>query len=130
MTFYYEFSGEDDVINSGKGDSIYTSVLPSSPNPTLLYTFSTYTAYTYTYKYIPTHVTKFENFRCLKGDKNLRCQLSNDSFQNSNDQFFGGSETHLPYSHTQMTLFKMLFEIQMTLFKMSFESQMRDLNLK
>src|SRR5580693_178182 len=61
--------------------------------------------YTYTYKYILTHVTKFENFWCLKGDKNLRCQLSNDCFQNSNDQFSGGSETHLPYSQTQMTIF-------------------------
>ena len=65
-----------------------------------------YQQYTYTYKYIPTHVTMREIFWGLKGDKNLRCQLSNDWFQNSNDQFLEGSETHLPYSLTQMTNFQ------------------------
>ena len=62
--------------------------------------------YTYTYKYILTHVTKCENFQCLKGDKNLRSQLSNHCFPDSNDQFFEVSETHLPYSQTQMTNFQ------------------------
>jgi len=61
--------------------------------------------YTYTYKYILTHVTKYENFQYLKGGQNLRYQVSNNHFVHSDHKFFEGSETHILGSQTQNDYF-------------------------
>ena len=62
-----------------------TAVSRGAPAKGAMYLESMYTC---TYKYIVTHVTNCENFQYLKGGQNLRLQISNHYFLNSNDCFF------------------------------------------